>query len=823
MLFWLSLLMTSCSWFFILDFYVVKSVNIGIIFLVTGVLLYIYSTHNRYGVLNIPNTLVNFGIVSFIVSFFIFQFPYNLGFIPLVISFLLLKIKTEYNVNKFGYAFFIVGLILLSQSLVVILSSSILSRVHDFPYLKYIIINIFKMLQFDVTEIGSNIYFNTAQNYYNFLITYEKMGVLFILLFLVSYFIVNLFIIKNELIEKSINVVLICVLYMMFRIILLMILYSEFGLFSTFTKPLYIFITFIPMLVILKIYYPYDYDFNEFKIKYADISINNVKLILLILLMTFSFVSIRGYQDLGLKKNGRILIDEYHSDWEWTTEEFNKTTFGHRSVYNYYSMVDYLSKYYSISINTDGPLIESLLNNYDILILKCPTSAYSTEEIKAVINFVERGGGLFLIGDHTNLFGMNFYLNKIANHFGIRFNYDDTFNMTSGYLSIYRPNDLLKHVSLNYVDAFKFATSCSINAPLSAWEVMMGYGLGQEDVHFSHKYFFGDIQVDPEDRFGSFLQAVALNYKKGRIMAFSDSTVFSNFSIFFKGCPEYLLGCIEYLNRTNILQNSGLLFSILFVLLSVSFIYFMNKTMYKKKILIYLVIMAPLTASVTLYSYNLLNKRNYNSPEPLINYTQICFVHEYSNYQLKSLIGATEVITNYETFFVWIQRLGYIPVEVNYLDESLEIGDAIVLINPTQKFNREDIAKIDGYLRKGGRILLLDSIQNELSTSNMLLENYGIEIQRYLKEENSSYIGTNLMSEYLIPSISIIGGSPILKNHNSDAIISSVKVGNGKLVIALDSSMFSTVGMKVPNYAPDNTTLGVFSSVFYLFEDVLMK
>ena len=53
-----------------------------------------------------------------------------------------------------------------------------------------------------------------------------------------------------------------------------------------------------------------------------------------------------------------------------------------------------------------------------VLILKCVTSAYREEEINAILEFVGKGNGLILIGEHTDLYGMVTNLNPICEKLG---------------------------------------------------------------------------------------------------------------------------------------------------------------------------------------------------------------------------------------------------------------------------------------------------------------------------------------------------------------------------------------------------------------------
>jgi len=118
------------------------------------------------------------------------------------------------------------------------------------------------------------------------------------------------------------------------------------------------------------------------------------------------------FRDPGRIKTGRLLINEHGSDWEWTTEPMNTEVYNERTTYNYYCMAEFLKYYYDVGVNFE-PLSPDVLKDVDVLILKVPTQPYQAAEIDAVANFVEQGGGLWVIGDHTNVFGSSSFLNPL--------------------------------------------------------------------------------------------------------------------------------------------------------------------------------------------------------------------------------------------------------------------------------------------------------------------------------------------------------------------------------------------------------------------------
>ncbi len=64
---------------------------------------------------------------------------------------------------------------------------------------------------------------------------------------------------------------------------------------------------------------------------------------------------------------------------------------------------------------------DAALGRCDVLILNVPTRPYAPPELRSVRRFVERGGGLLLIGEHTNAFRTSNHLNPVARMFAFEF------------------------------------------------------------------------------------------------------------------------------------------------------------------------------------------------------------------------------------------------------------------------------------------------------------------------------------------------------------------------------------------------------------------
>jgi hypothetical protein len=123
------------------------------------------------------------------------------------------------------------------------------------------------------------------------------------------------------------------------------------------------------------------------------------------LLIFISFLilltSLSPWDPMAREKNGWIAYDGYHHRLDSPFFENDTLT---NSVLRYLQSTGYEARI------LDEPLTPQTLKGYSILILETPEMNLSSPEKSAVLEFVRDGGGLFVLGDHTNL--QDCYLNQ---------------------------------------------------------------------------------------------------------------------------------------------------------------------------------------------------------------------------------------------------------------------------------------------------------------------------------------------------------------------------------------------------------------------------
>jgi hypothetical protein len=506
---------------------------------------------------------------------------------------------------------------------------------------------------------------------------------------------------------------------------------------------------------------------------------------------SFLLAGALGLRDPGLPKAGRVLFDERHSDWEWTEEPFDTERYGLRTSYNYFNLYDHLDHYFRLS-RTHEPLSDELLAEHDVLVLRTPTEPFAEAELAALQRFVERGGGLWLIGDHTNVFGSGEYLNAVAERFGIRFQYDCTYDLSTGSLNLYRAPEVLAHPVVSRLPPFLFATSCTVRADWPYEAVMVGTSLNVLPADYGQPNFFPAKGPRQDGQIGSFLQAAARRHGAGRVLAFTDSTVFSNFFMYLPGKPELALGSIDWLNRTNRLPELGTPLALLgLATLAWTLVGARGLRRGWSLPLIaagsgvgLLAALALSDASVALAHPPL---------EPRRPARRVHFDLEHSGIFLPILRLQGPEDNDWATFYTWTQRIGLVPTAERELERCLA-GDGLVLLaDPVRELESAELEALRRFVAGGGGLLVLLGERGLPDASDALLESFGLAAGEPAEEP------TILPAPFELVDVAaarpIHGGRELLVGSQGRRVGAWVGLGGGRVVVVGCGGIFSAAQM----------------------------
>jgi hypothetical protein len=471
----------------------------------------------------------------------------------------------------------------------------------------------------------------------------------------------------------------------------------------------------------------------------------------------------------GTRKAGRVVVVERHSEWSPTTKPYDTTwfveprLFGEGSGYNYARIYRYLQQYYDMSRILESDAIDDArLGGCDVLVIKMPTQRYGPDEVAAVQRFVERGGGLLLIGDHTNFEGLATTMNDILRPMGFIYRDDLLFGF---HYRRHRPgekdewgeereqratsdarqpriealpseqlnqNPLVPHPAMQFVPPMGFCVSCSIDPGWSRGRAaIVNTGLWSMGPDYHSDNYFPIPEHCPEMRYGAFIQLWAARHGEGRVLAFTDSTVFSNFCVGQPGKTELMLGMIEWLNHRgpSLDPRTWLLLLALPTVTTAGWIVRAQRAAGISP----LVIVAAGVFGWAAAAVAVGAAQRWAMPVPECLRPQPCVVIDraLSAVPLSEGEKTQGEGKGYGLLEQWIARLDCYTIRKDGNDGADEFsGDLLAVLCPSRPVTDDFRRRLCRYVAAGGKLLVIDSPENKNSTADDLLAPLGLSIRR---------------------------------------------------------------------------------------------
>ena len=538
--------------------------------------------------------------------------------------------------------------------------------------------------------------------------------------------------------------------------------------------------------------------------------------IVAMLVAVFAWTAFEGYHPAGEKMQGRILMDEMHSDWEWSEMPFDTIWYGQQSTYNFYCLAEFWDKYFHLDRGHDT-LTTELLSNYDVLVLKVPTQPYSPSELDAVVNFVKKGGGLVLIGEHTNVFGYATFLNPVATKMGQRFAANIIYDLKTGDLNLYEPPTLMPHPVVQNMPTMLWGGPCSVWGNLGARSVVTAFRLKALPADYTQRNFFPERRGHTGYQYGMFNLMMTTRLGKGRIISFCDSTIWSNFFVFLPGKAELALEIIDYVNRKEVFPYWRLLTFLLAVV--AFFIAAVSAAGMHIEGWLWMAMAGFLTFAGSVKLIEHVNHRNYPLPEPHTAFPQLNFEGEHSQFFLPEHRLARQADKDFSTFYLWTQRVGIVPRKFPTLLESLEQPGGQIIIDPAKPFTDEELIALKEFVEQGGTLYVLDGPHNRGSSANQILKQFGMAFDMHpLREPPGTF---QKVADVLWQNGGqVAGGEPILEGPNGEMSCALKKVGRGQVIAFANSNVFERKTMGYTAMIP-NAIQGTISRFEYQLMDYL--
>ena len=359
----------------------------------------------------------------------------------------------------------------------------------------------------------------------------------------------------------------------------------------------------------------------------------------------------------GTPKAGKLVISSYHSQWSRSDRPYDREWYGADSGYNYACLKRLFEVFYPV-VDATGPLTAADLDGASTLMVYDADRRFTKEEIDLVHEFVRGGGGLFLIGDHTNVFGSASNMNELCEPFGFEFRDDVLFDLDEDFHQVIdapRPANSLWH-GMSFL---KLRGPTSIR-PTSVWTrpvYQVGHSKSVRAI-YSVNNFYPPPHDDPKMKSGTFCVSAASRYGRGRVVAWADSTIFSNFEIFYPGKYEYLLNTMNWLNhRDSIVPSLGKRMAPL-VLFGALAVFLLRRREPRVWLITGVLLMAAL--GLARWAGLSLEQRRTTFPKVIRPSEWVIFRADAKDpgHHLKDFITAEPYDQRYEVFIQWVLRTG---------------------------------------------------------------------------------------------------------------------------------------------------------------------
>ncbi len=465
---------------------------------------------------------------------------------------------------------------------------------------------------------------------------------------------------------------------------------------------------------------------------------------------------------------------------DWEVPRFG--TYGQRSGGMFGLMPKHLSRLGAKSKMIDNITVSTLVNT-DVLVMINLDKALVREELIVVWNFVKAGGGLLLLGDHTDLAGLMKNFNKILAPVNISFKFDSAMpgRYTWDNLMEERPHPMA--VSFKREIGRSWWVGASIECAFPAEPVVMGkYCYSDWGYKNNAKNaFLGNRKFDYYEALNDHVLAAVTRYGDGKIMAVGDTSSFHNTT--FMMTNKFVLNVFRYLSDKG-QGHPVTLFHVLtaisiIVVICCAFLTFWNSPN-----------LATPLSFIFVFSLAVLFS---NCASKIKDTESVDFDKQQIAYIDYSHKGRFDLMSWEDDSIGGLRnnlmRNGYFPMLLRDLSlERLMRAKLLLLIAPTQPFSQKDTLILRRFVESGGKIILTVGWE-ESEASLPLLESFELGI-------DSAPLG---WCEYEHKKIKIRFHEawPVVFNENSDTevicepmgypSVVAKKYGQGELIVIADS------------------------------------
>jgi hypothetical protein len=412
------------------------------------------------------------------------------------------------------------------------------------------------------------------------------------------------------------------------------------------------------------------------------------------------YLSTLGYEPELLVENTIVFLNE--------TQPINQ------NITSYLNLTDYVSVIESPHLTT------SLLNDIRILVITNLNVSFTPAEHTAIWEYVNTGGSLLVIGDHTNVGGMQHPLNELLSPVGISFRFDAALPLddTNKWITCAR---LLQHpltLPITGIDELQYGVGASLNISTGTSPLVIGtYALSDQGNRSSADLaYLGDYAYNKGEQLGDVILVAAAYYGHGKVVVFGDTSSFQNTALPFS--YPLLQSTFSWLAGSHNSTTTTLQLGIGLILLIGAAILFYFSKKNSTSSLFY-----PAILMVALLLTSSLNPVFFSHPSEKGPLVTIDVSH------LERVAQESFTDDSLNGLIVNLQRNNYLPILLrDFSSSTISTGKILICVAPTASFTGDQLTFLKQYMTQGGYIILATGYDDK-DASLPLLQLFNISIE----------------------------------------------------------------------------------------------
>lgn len=416
----------------------------------------------------------------------------------------------------------------------------------------------------------------------------------------------------------------------------------------------------------------------------------------------------------GIQKNKIALYSNGSFDWE----KPKKGLYGLDKI-GMFGLLPVFLNSQDFPLEKINQITSKSLESVQTLLLINLNHDLSETEKNTIYRFVEQGGSLMVLGDHTGNDVIRIPYNNLLKKVHIAFNFDSAIPFADNWHNAYQ---LFPHPVLNNVKEkeLKFGIGASLRITYPAYPLVAGkYGFSDKgNIKNRNAGYLGDMQFSFDEMLGDLVIAAGSRYGRGKILVFGDTSPFQNGSLFHSS--RFIINIFTWLSS----PHQGVLIDVLkysgyFLIFIIIFFIFLKHHYFNILLLTLLPAIILITSTFT-PSFSMTWRTRINLSRLKIAYIDSSHMEDI-NYNIRAA-------NNVDGLAINLMRNDIFPVFVQKFPD-LEHNNIkiLILLAPKKSFNKTEQKNIHRFMQKGG-IVIIALNNKDYRAVKSLLEDYKINI-----------------------------------------------------------------------------------------------